>query len=270
MAADWEDYEEGRGLKRYEITIPLLLLIFIFFIIAWKFNWLVGLPVIGEILYPKAINVLIVGNDLSIQQSLQQMQIGLPINYHVLSANEIPNIISPDYLKKYDLVILTEYAGNNPGELPQMFRSHLVKYLQGGGKLILYGVAGSIDPESPTTDGWKQEGLNIYIPVTCTSRPCQKETFSAADLIILIRQPEHRIVKEFGYSTNFSDSPIEITKVNPENEEVFVIKDNLTRVVYPGVVEKSFGITGKTVYFSYHPSKHPVIFKNTISYLFGR
>ena len=57
-------YEEEGWKKRFELTIPILLLILVLFVLAWRLGWLANVPIIGDLLGGKNVaNILVVGQD---------------------------------------------------------------------------------------------------------------------------------------------------------------------------------------------------------------
>ncbi len=279
--ADYIPYEEDTGWKRrFELTIPILLLILVLFVLAWRLNWLASVPVIGDILGgAKVANILVVGQDNDVVKLLDQVRPDLTINYEVLTSDQVNNIRDSTFLKKYDIIILTEYAGGNfpdsRAALSSVFRSYLSKYLESSGKLILIGIAGSRDPAEPTSVGWVQWGMDRFLPVSCKSSLCNVNTsidVEPTDISTLkIRDLSNPALKEFGPTAQFSGGgTVEYALVNCEGKLVDLeIKQGSTPIANCAIAEKPFGLGGKTVYFAYNPSRTPTIFKNILAYLRG-
>jgi len=280
MAEDYPyyDYEEGWK-KKFEATIPILLLILVVLVLAWKMQWLCGLPVVGAVCSSPVSNILIVGNDPDIAMTLDEIKVGLPLNYEVFTLDDINNLRDASYLNNYDLIILTEKIDpNNPAEMPSLFREYLSDYLANNGKLILYGIAGSRVPGEPFANGWKQANIDKYIPVTCTtgSGLCDasesKDTRALQLVTLKINDIHSPILQEFGMSANFTQgASIDYAIVNvDEGRKLATIEVKTTGntpLAYNAIVESSHGLTGKTIYFAYNPSRTPTIFKNAIKYL---
>ncbi len=268
--------EERNWKKRYEATIPIILLILVIVAAAWKMGWLPLDALFGR----GAIDVLIVGEDQEVANILDQVRIGRPINYRMLNMEDVEEIQAATYLEKYDIIILTEKLGEEPGDLPGTFRSHVSRRLGQGADLVLYGVAGSRDPEDPNTDGWIQFEMDRFIPVTCPAVgvPCEsnKETYSGtiSSLSMTNEGYTHPILKQFGTQYNFDDEEIvEYERINTVRESKILanIKINVAgSPTNPAIVQRDYGVArGKAIYFAYHPAKTPVIFKNTLEYLAG-
>jgi hypothetical protein len=286
MAEDYGDYlpyeEESGWKKRFELTIPILLLILVLFVLAWRLDWLAGVPIIGNILGgSKVANILIVGQDNNIIRVLDQVRPDLTVNYEVLASDEIDDIRDAAYLRDYDIIIITEYAGGNfpddRANLPSIFRSYLSEYLESSGKLILIGLAGSRDPAEPTSNGWVQWEMDRFIPAECRTGLCDSINsvdVEPTDLTSLkIRKLEHSVLKEFGPTAAFSSGDtIEFALVNCVGGEKLMdieVSGGSTPLAHCALAEESFGLGGKTIYFSYDPSRTPTVFKNVLAYLRG-
>ena len=207
----------------------------------------------------------------------------LPINYETVTLDDIKDVRDPKYLSNYDLIILTESLEENPTYLPALFRGYLSDYMKNGGKLILYGVAGSRDPAEPSSDGWKQHNMDAYVPVSCTSNQglCDaqesKDSVDVTSVNLKSKDIEHPILREFGTTIDVQDVTnsqfIDFTIVKADNKgKVLALleidADGKIRS-YPAIVEQT-GFTGpKTIYFAYHPSNTPTLFKNTLQYMFN-
>lgn len=272
-------YDEGGWKKRFEITIPILLLILVLFVLAWKLGWLMGIPFLGDFLGgEKVANILIVGQDNNIATTLDQVRTGVSVNYEILDSTEIENIRDPDYLKTYNIIILTESIDpDNPTYIPAVFRSYVKEYLAGNGKLILFGVAASRDPVEPSTNVW--EGiLDAYVPVSCKTGLCDATNSmdeAAYDMVSLkLDNINHPVLREFspGPATFTTGQTIEYALVNADRGTKIAtieVEAGTATLAYPGIVEKSYGLGGKSYYFAYHPSRTPTIFKNIITDLRG-
>ena len=279
-----DDYEIPYGYeeKKFDLTIPILLLILVGLVVAWKFGWLANIPIVNQLIGGQTLSILVVGNDVDIGADLEEMATELNINYKVIEADELQDIRTVDYLNQYGMVILTEKLYDNPANLDGSFRTLLSKYLDGGKKLILYGVAGSRDPEEQVS-GWVAAGMNKFVPVECKSvdrvcdpdDPKQRLSFLKETTALKIYPDgyEHPITDGYTTTINFltSAGEIEVTLVNVAQgaQKLIGIEDEVSGGAYPAVVEMSSGVGGKTIYFAYHPSNTPTVFKNTIKYMLG-
>ncbi len=276
---EYYNYEEDWK-KRFEVTIPILLLVLVLLVLAWKLGWLCGIPVVGaKLCGGEVINVLIIGNDPDVAQMLDQMKVEEPISYEIFTLEDMKNLRDPSYLDKYDLFILTEKVyEDHPSYLPSLFRNYLAQRLSNNGKLIVIGIAGSRDPEEPASNGWKA-GLDKFIPVTCTTGLCDesnsKDVHATSIVDLKINDINHPMLKEFGMTASISEgASIQYSLVNVDNEgKVLVtleVQAGAETLAYPAIVEGTHGLTGKTIYFAYHPARTPRIFKNAVDYLMGR
>lgn len=266
-----------------EGAIPIILLLIVFLVIGWKLNWLAGIPFIGS-LFKTNINVLVLGTDPTLAQTLDQLKSDLPINTLFLDSATIAQIQDPEYLKKYDVVILSEGDGTTV-ELPYLMLSHLSNYLRGGGNLILYGRAGSQVVGDPNANGWETAGLGEFIPVRCTNGPkpnlCGPDSTTgvpASKVTMLPKRMDHPIMKGQALSVEFckAGTPecaqlVSYTTVNPRGEEIAVLSVSLMKTVSePAIVESGSLLGGKTIYFAYHPAKLPALLRNAIAHTVGR
>jgi hypothetical protein len=265
---------EGGGWKRrFEITIPILLLILVFIVIAWKVGWLAQVPILGDMFKSKVVNVLVVGQDANVERILDEMKSEISINRDTVTSADIKNIISADYLSKYQLIILTESVGPTKGDLSGQFSGYIAKYVNNGGKLILFGIAGSRDPVETGVDNW-EASFGSIVPVRCVSpnKPCTESgsliTYPASSLTLKLKDINHAIFRGFGTSANFTGGDIEMALVNPANTEIAVL-DVANVGSYAAVIENNAGISGKVLYFAYQPSLTPMVFKNSVKYLVG-
>ncbi len=275
---------EESGWKRHlEGAIPIILLLIVFLVIGWKMNWLAGIPFIGS-LFKSNINVLILGTDPTLERTLDQLKGDLPINTLFLDKATIGVIQDPEYLKKYDIVILSEGDGTTV-DLPYLMISHLSNYMKGGGNLILYGRAGSLVTGDPNANGWETAGLGEFVPVRCTNGPkpdvCGPDSttgVSASKVVMLPKRMEHPIMKGQALSVEFCTAgsaecaqAVSYTTTNPRGDEIAALRVSLINTVSePAIVESKSLLGGKTIYFSYHPSKLPALLRNAIAYMVGK
>lgn len=261
--------ERSNWKKKYELAIPIILLILVIGVLAWQMGWLDFVPGIGE---RRVMDVLIVGEDDPLRHQLEEEVGGLNLN--VIDMERAREIEDPAFLEHFDLIILTEELGEQPGDIPSTFRSHISERLGKGTDLILYGLAGTTDPAEPQTDGWTQHDMNKYIPVDCSgSGVCtvEKEGYPGDMLSMAIMQKDHPIIREFGpsydfpeYLTNITYAPMN-TRSGSEVITQIKVEDPVGKTD-PGIVETSW-VGGRAIYFAYHPVETPTILKNTIDYL---
>ena len=268
-------YEEGWK-KRFELTIPILLLVLVLLVLAWKMQLLCGIPGIGDIACAGTIsNVLIIGDDRNVE--LMLADVGLKLNHEVMNMDEISSLRDASVLDKYDLIILTEETSTTKGALPSLFRNYLAQSLPNK-KFILFGKAGHFDTAESTFNGWIANGMDAFIPVSCKRVDCELDFHSVSQMSFRIQDINHDVFDGFNPTqaipiegtASFEYLPVNVAGGN--NLAVIEAEYNpVTESVISdfAVVEGSNGITGKTIYFAYHPSRTPTIFKNTINYLLG-
>ena len=269
------DYEEGWK-KRFELTIPLLLLILVVLVLAWKMQWLCGVPGLSGIACGGAVhNVLVIGDDPNVELMLSD--VGLNFNHEILMPKEINNLRDPDYLKKYDLIILTENTGLN-GEkdvLPNAFRGYLAQALVNK-KFILFKAAGSKDSNEPSINGWTAGGLGEFVPVSCKTTDCKMDSHSVSQMKFMVQDVNNPIFQGYNPTEpigisgegNFEYLPVNLVG-NARSLGVIESQVGSQTLSEYGVVEGSSGVTGKTIYFSYNPARTPTLFKNAVKYLLG-
>lgn len=265
-------YEEGWK-KRFELTIPILLLVLVLLVLALKMGWLCAIPGISDIACGGTVsNVLIIGDDRNVELMLSD--VGLSLNHEIMNADEISALRDATFLEKYDLIILTEETSNTKGALPNAFRGYLAQSLPNK-KFILFGIAGHFDTGEPTLNGWTASGMGNYVPVNCKTVDCATDSHSVSQMSFRIQDIEHTVFDGYNPTqaipitgtASFEYLPVNLAGGN----SLGVIESEVGTATLSefGVVEGSNGITGKTIYFAYHPSRTPTIFKNTINYLLG-
>lgn len=277
-----QDYEyvESGARKRYELTIPILLLILVFLVVAWKVNWL---PDWFGIFGGGGYNILIVGQDPNIEASLLEMRQDMSINYKILDLAEIADIGTASYLDEYNLIILTESLGPGPADMPAVFRGFIETSLSKNKDLIVFGIAASRDPADPGINGWGG-GMDQYIPVECkqSNNVCDSvtsvEEYATNNIKLKINDPGYNHAILEGYTLTVpitSGASLRFANVNPDEGgnplASLEVEVGGSTVTYPAIIENAYGIAGagRVVYFAYHPSKTPTVFKNTIQYLGG-
>jgi len=255
--------DESGWKRRFEITIPILLLILVFFVLSWKLGWLAGIPLIGQWFGGVAVmNILVVGEDSEITMSLDEIRTAVSLNYQTIDLTELNNIRDPNYLTSYDIIILTESIGSDATYLPSIFRSYLSQYLAGNGKLLLFNVAGSRDPDELSADGWVQHGMGTYIPVKCRTAFCDsrlapdgsKDEHAYDQVTLKISDINHPILEEFVTTVDFSPgATVEFTITNADVTPIAMIEVEVgaQTLSYPAIVVDSFGLVGIVVYFAY-------------------
>lgn len=227
-------------------------------------------------------DVAIIGEDRAIEDSLENLE---DVNPEILNLDQVKLVKDASDLDKYELFILTEKLGNNKTTMPSEFREHLSTRLDNGANLIIYGVAGSRVPDS-VVNGWVQYGMDEYIPVKCEGPGSlcsgEKIKYTSDEVKLKILDPKQPIQKEFKIIYEFNQG----TTINypgkssqngsnkqfksiprKESDILALITVDENEVVIPAIVEKSYGVDSRAVYFAYNPVKTPQILENTVKYL---
>jgi uncharacterized membrane protein len=143
-------------------------------------------------------------------------------------------------------------------------REALRGYVNGGGKLIVVGDAGSKHPTYPNVAGWSwPAGQGIPVPAQIVGE-FSGYTDVANGSDIRWSETSHPIAKGMkivGISLPANSTIVKTTAGG--NVIAFIDTDEGT---VPAIIEGGDG-SGKVVYFSYDPGLTPDIFINTIAYL---
>ena len=274
MAEEMPYYtEEKDWKKRFEITIPILLLILVFFVIAWKMSWLAGLPIIGEFFKGGAIDIAIIGNDQALYETIEtNLKKDLPINTYVLNTSDLYAIRSADFFKKYSMIILTEGQNGDTIELETLTLEYLKSFVDSGKPAIVIGLAGSKVKGSPQESGWSKLG---FVPVACKNGriTCEK-TSPVSDVVkMFVKETNHPILKDFTPAElTFTYGTIKFTEVNPTTSGKELLQTEITvgnlTFTEPGLIERIQPLGGgKVIYYPFHPSFYAPLLRNTIKYL---
>lgn len=157
--------EETGWKKRFEITIPILLLILVLIVVAWKLGWLASIPIIGDMFKSPSTNILIIGNDQTLVNTLEtQVKGDVPINIFTLSRADLKGIQDAAYYSKYNLIILTEGESGDTKTLSSLTLDQIKSFVDSGKPAIVIGLAGSQVEGSAGESGWSKLG---FIPATC-------------------------------------------------------------------------------------------------------
>lgn len=263
--ADWK--------KRFEITIPVLLLILVIVVVAWKLGWLASLPFFGGLFGSPSTNILIIGNDQTLVNTLEtQVKGDAPINIFTLSKADLKGIQDASYYSKYNLIILTEGSSGDTKSLSSLTLDQIKSFVDSGKPAIVIGLAGSRVDGSPGESGWLKLG---FIPVTCQGLKivCDETDLSYDQLSMYIKNLNHPILKDFTpMQLNFSTGTIKYTGVNPENGvsllDMEIKIGSATTYSGAALIERTgAGFGGKALYFTFHPSLYAPLLKNAVNYL---
>lgn len=257
--------EESDWKKRFEMTIPILLLILIFVIVAAKMEWLVGVPVLGDLFKDPNIDIAIIGNDQNLVKVIEtDIRKNLPVNIHTYTKADLYGIRDASEFSQYDMIIMTEGQDGDTVELERLTLEHLKAFVDSGKPAIILGLAGNKVTDSLESSGWNIMG---FVPAACKSAQCQETDVSFDRVNMYVLDINHPILKEFVEPLNFQSGQITYNLINPFGGKSILDIEIITGAdVYTGaaLVEKT---GGKIMYFAFHPSLYPPLLHNTIKYL---
>jgi hypothetical protein len=258
--------EEGEWKKRFEMTIPILLLILVLLVVAWKMNLLVGLPIIGDLFKDPSIDIAIIGNDQTLVKTIEtDIRRSLPVNTFVLTKSDLNGIRDAAGFAKYDMLILTEGQDGDTIDLEIYTLEYLRAFVDSGKPAIVIGLAGSEVTNSPQESGWAKLG---FVPAVCKANPCDQTHSSYDRMTMYVRNINHPVLAEFIEPLLFQDGgQITYTMVNPSaGSSILDMEIETGEDTYTGtaIVERT---GGKVIYFSFHPSTYSPLLYNSIKYL---
>jgi hypothetical protein len=257
--------EDGDWKKRFEMTIPILLLILVFVIVAAKMQWLVGVPVLGDLFKDPNIDIAIIGNDQNLVKVIEtDIRKDLPVNIHTYTKADLYGIRDASEFAKYDMIIMTEGQDGDTIELERLTLEQLKAFADSGKPVIIMGLAGNKVTDSLESSGWNIMG---FVPVSCKSAQCQETDVSFDRVNMYVLEIDHPILKEFVEPLNFLGGQITYNLINPSGARSILDMEIVTGAdTYTGaaLVEKT---GGKIIYFAFHPALYPPLLHNTIQYL---
>jgi len=270
--------ESGGGWKRkFEIIIPVILLIVILFIVAWKMGWLAFIPGFGG----TTINAVIIGNDAQLVSTIETyLRPSMNINYDVLDANELKNIRDSAYFGKYSLLIMTEGVDGDTIPLESNTLDYLKDFAGSNKPILIVGRSGYLVSGSANERGWSKLG---FVPVVCKEdSDCIKtaSTWSsswtpfttAGNTTLYVRNTQHSMLTSFQPTLSFDAGigSIGYVDINPVGGTSLIDMGTSTGTTVSAVVESGTGlVSSKVMYFAFHPSKQPALFKAAVDYITG-
>ncbi len=251
----------GGGKKRFhsiEGILPLILLIVIAFFVL---QFLGVIPCIIPIGCGGEANVLVIGvpsqdvvRTLSGKEA-RMKGIHYPINFD-------PDYITVDMLRNYQVVIL-----QGEPAFDMNTREAVKQYVDGGGKIIVVGDAGSKHPQYPNVAGWEwPSGNGIPVPAQLIGEWAGwNDVAYGSDLrIVDMNHPITRGIKLIGSQTAM---PSAIWKVVSRGKDIVAI-DTIGEGTVPAIIEGGSGL-GTVLYFAFDPGQTPEILLTSVSYLAG-
>ncbi len=268
--------EEGEWKKRFEMTIPILLLILVFVIVAAKMGWLAGVPFIGDLFKGPTTDILIIGNDQNLVRTIEtDVRRDLPVNIAVFNKSDILAVSDCKRFAKYGMLILTEGQDGDTISLDRFTLECLRDFVGSGKPAIVIGQAGSdvVDSTGQSTgeDGWSILG---FVPAVCKSpTACENTSVSYTRLSMFVKDISHPILSAFRDQIDFrsNSGQIKYYLVNPSQGNSILDMEIVTGAEsYRGtaMVDRTVGYgQGKVIYFAFHPSFYPPLLYNSIKYL---
>jgi hypothetical protein len=267
---------EGEWKKRFEMTIPILLLILVLVIVAWKMEWLAGVPFFGCLLGGGTTNIAIIGNDQNIVKTIDTViKKDLPVNYMVFNKADLDRVAyqtGGSEFEKYDMIILTEGQDGDTIALEQKTLEQLADFVNSGKPAIVIGLAGNkVESSNNQGSGWSVLG---FVPATCQSINCEVSAATFDRINMYPMDINNPILKEFPGSLNFSSGQITYTIVNAAEGATPILSMAISTGVevpaYSGyaMIERSGSLgSSKVMYFAFQPSLYPPLLYNTIKNL---
>jgi len=172
-----------------------------------------------------------------------------------------PSYITLDTLKIYNVVILQgdPYFDMNTREMVN-------QYVQGGGKLIIVGDAGSKHPMYPNVAGWSwPSGQGIPVPAEIIGEWAGWSDISYGSTLRWADQ-NHPIVKGLKLTGSTTTTPTQVFKVTAQGKAIAAIDTD--EGTLPAIIEGGSGL-GNVIYFAYDPGQTPEILLTTVGYLAG-
>jgi len=250
----------GKKIHSLEGTLPLILIIVIAFFVL---QFLGVTPCVIPLGCGAEASVLVIGapsQDLVTTLSGKEAQLK-GIHYPI---NLDPDFITIDVLKNYQVVIL-----QGDPEFNMETREAVKDYVDGGGKIIVVGDAGSKHPELVNVEGWGwPAGQGIPVPADLVyAESGSGETSISYGENLRIVDNNHPIVKGIKPIGAKLISKSEVQEVTAKGNVIVAIEITSTQTV-PAIIEGGSGF-GNVIYFAYDPGRTPEILLTTVNYLAG-
>ena len=283
--------DEGSGFrKHFEGLIPIVILLLIGLVIVGKTTTVFcNVPGLNAVFCQKSqAKVAILGDltqDANTQIKAERFRAVLESDaktFNIFTQPILPGELlfaRENRLKQFDAVVLVGIQN-----LSYQEREALGNYVNGGGKVIVIGDAGTRDPADNLIRGWSSAAFGDNFPVRLSiSQPIGPNDVPRK----LISQPqmwftaEDHVIQFRSYAERFSVNLSENGCVDSINAVDVVPKDgnskilaylanpgNPPTILVPGIVERSSGFgAGKIIYFNYDPGCTPRLALVTIRYL---
>ncbi|RLG21380.1 hypothetical protein DRN74_02345 [Candidatus Micrarchaeota archaeon] len=268
--------EEESWKKRFEVTIPLLLLILILFVLAWKFGWLGSVPIIGELLGGKTVNVAVIGNDVDLMEIIDSdVRKVANVNYMTFTAEDLFNargMGEDNPFAKYSLMIITEGNNGATKTLNRWNYDQINEFASSKPVIIIKQAATKVEND-PYANGWK---ILTFVPVSCASAAgsCDVSVVNWDEASLQTPYAQsHPMLNKLNWPLEFSSQSgsIEYVDIIPTGTTLVQLErplasDPTQKATVPVVVEGSGTLT-KYIYFAFHPRHYKTLLVEAIRYL---
>jgi hypothetical protein len=266
-------YEEGEWKKRFEMTIPILLLILVLVVVGWKTGALEQIPFIN-MFFKGPTDILIIGYDANLIREMDtNIKTDLPVNYIVRDKSYLENASNCQFVNDYDAIILTEGQDGDTIALPRFALECIRNGVNSGKTAIVIKRAGSEVTGSSQEDGWGSGNLG-FVPVISrmgVGQPFTNER-SYDSITLMIRDPANSILQNFKdqpltFTSQGQSSQIEYTEVNPTGGGVSILDmkvDYGAESITERAMVESNSLGHRVIYFTFDPTLYPPLLYNTI------
>ncbi len=264
--------EEGEWKKRFEMTIPILLLILVLVIVAWKMDWLSSIPFFSGFFKGPNIDIAVIGNDQNLIKTIDtDIRSTLPVNYQVFTKADLSHTYDCAIFNGYDMLILTEGQDGDTMDLSQFTLSEcLNNFVASGKSAIVIERAGTRVTGDNASSGWINLG---FVPAVCRgSTLCINDATSLSyDRInMYVKDINNPITKEYSSEPINFQGPgqIEFVDINPTNGANTLLQAEIVSGADTSVKDALIqSASGKVIYFAFNPSLYPPLLYNAIKNL---
>lgn len=256
-----------------EGLIPLILILIIAFLLAWKLGFISDTtPILGALAGifggAQPASMLIVG-DASIDSFNILNDSRDLVTWRQMHARDLER--NPkEQLAQYDIIML--YQSEADKSVSRELGEAIEQFVKTGGKLIVVLDSGIRRTGAYDVLGWEATFGDV-VPVRCETGvnevPSCLRSYSVPRGVILRMDEDHPIME--GIDRVPRDPSLVLPPLYPfdvsiAGNEIAVMQDEFTRQYFTAIVEKNL-IVGKSIYFNYDPGKTPGIFEKTLEYL---
>ena len=281
-------YYEEKGWKKYtEALIPIIILVIIAVVLLGKTtNIFCNVPFLGSMLCTRGqVMIGLIGDfttnaNTDIKANLFKSVIDEKgAQYQIYTVPIDQNILRfprEKLLGKFDIVIVAGIKN-----LTYEARDALGVWVQNGGKIILVGDAGTLDPNDVLIKGWSSTAFGDAVPVSLAiTGPVSGIPTKIIDNAFLNFIGEHPVLHDYAtqYQLNLSEvaascqtiKTVDVAPATGADQIAWLVNANDNSKFALAVLEKSTIWGGKILYFNYDPGCTKGIAFASIRYLAGR